>query len=792
MSARIGAARHWLRPLRKGRVGLPAHALGLAVGVGLLHLLPALPPRWPAIVLALLLAAMAGRRPSLAPLALAAAGFAWAQHQACQVLCDPFPDGLSRASLEVTGRVAALPTAADGAVRFLFRVESTRRGEAVADFKGLVRLSWYRDAPALRVGERWRLTVRLKPPHGFANPGGFDYERWLFQEGIRATGHVLAQHGPVRLDPGSGAYRIDRWRQDLRDHLDRVLAGEPGSALIQALVLGERTGISPVQWEVLTRTGTNHLIAISGLHVGLVAGLVFLLARRAWAASARLALALAAPRAAALAAFAAALIYSALAGFAVSTQRALIMLAVVLLAVGWARTLRPLAGISAAFIGVVILDPQAVLSVGFWLSFGAVAVLLYALGQRLPGGGWWTRWGKAQWAVGLGLLPLLFLTFGRASLIAPAVNLIAVPLFSLVLLPAVLGAAVLSLVPGLGLPLVLMAQALDWGMSALEAVAGWSWSAAALSARPAWVWVAAFAGTFLLLAPRGLPGRSAGVVLLAPLALVRPPLPPPGEAELTLLDVGQGLAAVVRTQNHVLVYDTGPAFPSGFNTGSAVVLPFLQEIGARRIDTLILSHGDRDHVGGLPGLIGRIPIIETLGGEPERGSEAAAHACRAGQGWTWDGVRFNLLHPGRAGLSGNNSSCVLRVATEGGSLLLTGDVDARVERQLAAQPERLRSTILVAGHHGSSSSTSAVFLAAVAPDWVLYSTGFGNHFGFPAAAVRERVRATGAGELDTASSGAIGFTLGADGVSGPSQFREARRRLWTHRPSGLAGPLPSP
>ena len=770
------------------RAGPVAHALGFGGGVGLLYLQPVLPPLWPVLLALAVLAGLAWRRPLLWPLALAAAGFAWAQIHACQLLCQPFPEELVRQTLEVTGRVASLPASTDGGVRFLFQAESAGQDGADTGFRGRIRLSWYQEAPALWVGERWRLTVRLKPPHGFANPGGFDYERWLFQEGIRATGHVLARHPQVRIDPGPGTHRIDRWRQHLRDHIDRVLDGSAGAALIQALVLGERSGIAPAQWDTLTRTGTNHLIAISGLHVGLVAGFVFLLVRRVWSLSARLALVLAAPRAAAAAAFVAALGYSALAGFAVSTQRALIMLAVVLLALGWARTLRPAAGISVALVGVLLLDPQAVLAVGFWLSFGAVAVLLYSLGQRPARGGWWTRWGKAQWAVGLGLLPLLFLTFGRASLIAPAVNLIAVPVFSLVLLPAVLIAALLSMLPGLGLPLVLMSQLLAWAMQALDAVAAWSWSAASLSGRPGWVWVAAFAGTVLLLAPRGLPGRWAGLALWLPLVLVRPPAPVAGAAELTLLDVGQGLAAVVRTEHHVLVYDTGPAFPSGFNTGAAVVLPFLQEIGARRIDTLVLSHGDRDHVGGLQGLAGRIPILDTLSGEPERVPEAGARPCRAGQGWTWDGVRFEVLYPDRAGQSGNNSSCVLRVTTGGASLLFTGDVDARVERRLAAEPERVRSTLLVAGHHGSASSTSDAFLAAVAPAWVLYSAGFANQFGFPAAVVRERVRAARASELDTASLGAIGFTLGPDGVSRPTAARLAQRRLWTHRPAGVGVP----
>lgn len=769
--------------IRTLRPGLAAHALGFAAGVIALHLQPHLPAAWPAAAAALLLAGVARRLPVLGPLALACAGFAWAALHACLTLCDPFPAQLTRETLELTGRVVDLPGRSQDAQRFLFQVETSDRQGADAAFAGLVRLSWYRNPPRLRAGERWRLTVRLKPPHGFANPGGFDFERWLFQEGIRATGYVLASDHNRRLDEGPGPDRIDRWRQDLGDHIDQVLAGRPGAGLVRALVLGDRSGLSPADWEVLTRTGTNHLIAISGLHVGLVAGFVFFVARWLWSRSARLALALAAPRAGAIAAFAAALGYSALAGFAVSTQRALIMIAVVLVALAWARTVRPAAGLAAALVGVLALEPKAVLSAGFWLSFGAVAVLLFALGRRLPGGGWWTRWGRAQWAVGLGLLPMLFLLFGRASLIAPAVNLIAVPVFSLVLLPAVLIATLLSLVPGLGPVLTPVGEVLGWGLALLEMAAAWSWSAASIPAGPLWVWCAAFAGAALLLAPQGLPGRWGGVPLLLPLLLVRPPGPAQGEAELTLLDVGQGLSAVVRTRGHLLLYDTGPSFPSGFNAGSAVVLPFLREIGVGRIDTLILSHADRDHAGGFQGLAGKLPIGRLLSGEPgELPGDSGAAPCLAGDRWIWDGVRFELLHPNHAGFAGNDSSCVVRVVTGGGSLLLPGDAEGGVERMLAASmPDALAATLLVAGHHGSATSSTGELLAAVAPRFVLYSSGFANHFGFPAAAVRERVQALGAVQLDTAETGAIGFRLNDQGVEGPTLYRREVRRLWTHR-----------
>jgi len=775
------------------RPGLVAHALGFAAGIGVFFLLAAPPALWIAPLAAALGLAAARFLPIVQPLALAALGFLWAQIAVCDLLCAPFPASLTRQDLVVTGTVASLPDAGHGssrdAVRFLFRVDKALLGGRATGFAGLVRMSWYQDAPYLRVGERWRLTARLKPPHGFANPGGFDYERWLFQQGIKATGYVREGEGSRRLDPGPGAYRVDRLRQRLRERIGEVLQGTLGEALVRALVLGDRAGIEPDRWEALTATGTNHLIAISGLHVGMVASFLFFPARWAWSRSARLTLMMAAPRAAALAAFAAAAAYSALAGFSVSTVRALIMLAVLLGAVVSARTIRPGSGIALALGGVLLLDPKAVLSYGFWLSFGAVALLLYSFGQRARApsglGGLWHQWGKAQWAVGLGLAPLLLFLFGRASLVAPLANLIAVPLFSLVLLPAVLVATLLGLVPGLEAPLVLVAWVLEVGFGGLEQIADWPLAAATMAWRPAWAFAAACAGVLLLLAPRGLPGRWLGLVLLLPLAATGPAAPPLGVARFTLLDVGQGLAAVVETRDHVLVYDTGPRYPSGFNTGEAVVLPFLIHRGARRIDTLVISHADQDHTGGFAGLAGSIPIRRILAGEPHEVPGGGALPCLAGDAWSWDGVDFEVLHPAAPGRTGNESSCVLRIGTAGGGLLLTGDIGADTEESLVtAFGGRLRSTLLVASHHGSKHSSSSGFLRAVAPEFVLYGAGFANPFGFPTPEVRERVAAQGARQLSTASAGAIGFRLGATGIDGPRAYRRDQAHLWTHRTPG--------
>jgi competence protein ComEC len=738
------------------------------------------------LVLGLAAAALRLRWPR--PVLFAAGGALWAQVHACVLLCDPFPEELARKDIQVQGQVASLPERRDRAVRFLFRIDQALRDGREIGLSGLVRLSWYGDAPLLRAGERRAMTVRLKPPHGFSNPGGFDYERWLFQEGVRATGYVRDADETKLLDPGPGLYVVDRWRQRLKDRLLEGLAGAPASELILALVLGDRTGMSPEQWDVLTRTGTNHLIAISGLHVGLVAASLFFLVRWLWSRSARAVVLLAAPRAGALGALAGALVYSALAGFAVSTQRALIMLAVVLAALFWSRTLRPLTGIAFALAGVLLVDPQAVLSYGFWLSFGAVAVLLYALGNRLTDRGLWARWGQAQWVVAIGLLPLLLLSFGRASLVAPLVNLLAVPLFSLVLLPLVLISAMIELVSGLSAPLQWMAAVLTWLLELLTAAAAWEWASASISSRPAWAWVAAFAGAFLLLSPRGLPGRWLGVPLLLPLAFVRPPGPGPGEAWLRLLDVGQGLSVVVRTAGHTLVYDTGPGFSGGFNTGSAVVLPFLREVGVDRIDTLVLSHGDRDHTGGFDGLVAGVEVGRILAGEPGEVADPRALPCLAGQRWTWDGVEFEILYPNRTGLSGNNSSCVLRVAAGGSSVLLPGDIERRAEAVLIRdKADQLGSTLLVAAHHGSATSSSRELLAAVSPRWVLYASGYADRFGFPSPEVRQRVAEVGAGELDTANVGAIWFGLSGEGLEGPRLHREDQRRIWSH---GAGSPLP--
>ncbi len=760
-------------------------APAFALGVMLLQWVPELPFVW-TIPVILLLSALSLSRPAVArwliPFVL---GFLWAWLHAAWQLGQRLDPALEGRDLLVAGKIESLPERVDGKTRFLFRILALDGVEP--SFGGRVRLNWYRDAPRLTSGERWRLKVRLKAPHGFANPGGFDYEGWLFREGIRATGYVRVDPQNRRLE--TAAPSLDRLRQRLRQELGRALDGFAAGGMVSALTLGDRSALDRRQWEVLTRTGTNHLIAISGLHVGIVAALVFFLFRHGWRLAAGLTRRLAADRAAALAAMIAAGGYAALAGFAVSTQRALIMLAVLFAALLLRRALRPSAGLSLALGVVLLFDPLASLSPGFWLSFAAVAALAYGMSGRAGQNGLGWRWGRAQWLVAVGLAPLLFLLFGKASVVAPVVNLIAVPVFSLLLLPWVLAGAVLLFAGDWALPLQGAAWVLEQGYSALQWLAGLSWAAWSLPDRPLWAWTSGFVAVAVLLAPRGLPGRWTGLLLLAPLGLLQAHTPPPGAFRFTLLDVGQGLAAVVQTEKHVLVYDTGPGFPSGFNTGGAVIAPFLRASGHSRADTLVVSHADIDHAGGVAGLLAEIPVDRVLAGEPDQIAAADVEQCLDGMSWRWDGVEFRVLHPqGSSTATGNNRSCVLQVRSPAGSLLLTGDAEKRVERELVARlGQALKSDVLVAGHHGSDTSTSKALLDRVRPDWVLFSAGYRNRYGFPKTTVVERVRRSGAHMADTVSGGALTMAFSPGGsLSPPNPYRLTHARYWSHKAAVLA------
>jgi competence protein ComEC len=716
------------------------------------------------------------------PVALTA-GICWSLLFGGGQLEHRLPTDHEGSDLVVEGQVASLPIHHRTLLRFELAVKRlfTPQGEPLPLKK--LRLSWHSPPSSVEPGQVWRLKVRLKRPGGLQNPAGFDYEQWLFTQRIGATGYVRKWSGNQLLQEGHWMTSLQRLRYGIADQIDEQLGGGPAAGLIKALSLGDRRAFDQQGWTVFSRTGTSHLIAISGLHVGLVAGWFWFLGQWCWRRSVTLTQYLPAQRAGAILGLLGAVIYAALAGFTLPTQRALIMLSVALGGVILAQPVRPARSLSLALFLVVLIDPPAPLTVGFWLSFGAVGVILLALGGRLRSAGRVVQLLRVQAAVSLGLMPLLFVHFGEASVISPLVNLVQVPWFSLVLVPMCLIGLLLLPLPGLA--------AVWYGL--LESLAGYTFHFIAWFAQlpvatmqlahlPVWLAIISLLGVVLSLLPIALQIRSLGLLLLAPLLFVEPDRPEMGAFRFTLLDVGQGLACVVETADHVLLYDTGPAYTSGFNATEASVLPYLASRDLRQVDRLVVSNGDRDHAGGLEVLLKSFQVDDVLSGEAGLADEA--RPCHAGQSWTWDGVDFQVLHPppGKRFKDVNDNSCVVRVSNGFWTLLLPGDIEAEGESSLLmSNGKRAVSDILVAPHHGSATSSGQDFVDAVSPDWVIFSAGYRNRYGFPRQQVVERWIESGATVMNSAETGAVTFLVNAD-LTPPEVIRQrdARRRYW-HR-----------
>ncbi len=764
---------------------MTAAVLGFAAGVLALQLQPALPA--PAWLFALPLAGLALRHRRLALPLACAAGFLWAAGFAHLRLADRLAPELEGRDLEVIGVVASLPAVAERSARFEFDVESTAAG---ARLPGKLLLSWYRspfheDSPALLAGqihpgERWRFTVRLRRPHGHYNPHGFDYEAWLLERGIGATGYVRPRSAPLRLGERNGITdRIEQARAAVRDRFKRVLGETPAAGILVALAVGDQRSISAEEWRLFSRTGVTHLMSISGLHVTLVSGLCAWLVASGWRRVPRLALALPARKAGAAAAIAAALGYTLIAGFAVPAQRTFWMVTVVALALWSGRIASPARTLALALGVVLALDPWAVLSPGFWLSFGAVALIFYVAEEGR--GGRWQQWLRVQWAITAGLAPAALFLFAQVSVVGPLANAIAIPLISAVVTPLALAAAVLPWDALLALASALtelLLQFLEWCAALPAAV----WQQ---HAPPLWSALLALAGVAWLLAPRGMPWRAAGLALMLPALALPARAPAPGEAWITTLDVGQGLAVLVRTANRALLYDAGPAFGTESDSGERLIAPFLRGEGIRRLDAMIVTHNDSDHAGGVASVAGTFEVDALLSslpaGSPLLALFPAPRRCLAGDAWDWDGVRFAILHPARTDLAerkANNLSCVLKVSAGHSSMLLTGDIERSAEYLLVRRnADSLRAGVLLVPHHGSRSSSSAEFLAAVNPRAAVVPAGYRNRFGHPSPEVLERYREIGAQVLRTDTDGAIGARLAPGGIS-LERERERRRRYW--------------
>ncbi|OGA21415.1 MAG: DNA internalization-related competence protein ComEC/Rec2 [Betaproteobacteria bacterium RIFCSPLOWO2_02_FULL_67_26] len=734
-----------------------------------------------------------------------ALGFGWAAWCAQQRLADALPVEWEGRDIPVVGVVAGLPQAHERGVRFEFDVERVLAPGARVP-RHIV-LSWWgspaRDGghatfPPLEPGERWQLTVRLKRPHGTANPHGFDYEAWLFERNLRASGYVRPKAGSHRAAERvhEPRYWIERVRSLVRARIRAALPGEPYAGIIAALAIGDQRAIPPEQWQTFTRTGVNHLMSISGLHVTMVSGLVFALVYGLWRRVPRLTLALPAAKAAVLAAFCAALLYSLLAGYAVPAQRTVYMLAVVAAALWLGIFESASLVLLAALLVVVLFDPWAVLAPGYWLSFGAVAVILYVTVGRIGREHWLASWTRVQIAVTLALIPPLLAMFQQVSIVSPLANAAAIPAVSLVVVP-------LTLI-GIALPfdfiLSLAHLVMGWCMVMLEWFAAMPDAVWQQHAPPAWTVVVAAAGLALLLAPRGLPARWLGAIGLLPLFVVAPNAPRAGDVEVVVLDVGQGLSTVVRTAHHALLYDTGPRFGPAADSGSRIVVPYLRAAGVNRLDGMIVSHDDDDHWGGAASVLQALPAGWVLTSLPDLDplvvQAGPALRCAAGSRWEWDGVRFEVLHPTRASyddasVRDNDRSCVLKIESPGGSALLPADIERRAEQEILARArERLHADVLVAPHQGSRTSSIPDFVGAVSPRVVVFPVGYRNRFGHPHREVVQRYRDAGVRIYRTDRDGAVTIAIRAEGAISVTPYRASYRRYWQ---TPLAGdPVPDP
>ena len=725
-------------------------------------------------------------------------------------LADALPEALVGQDLVLSGVVATLPARSANGLRFLFEVAHAEHDGRAVRVPRLVSLGWYRgphDADTsggpqsgLRAGQAWRLGVRLRQPHGNLNPHGFDQELHLFEQGVRATGSVRGAPGLPELLDAEAAHPLERWRQRVRDGIDAEVGDRRAAGVLAALSVGDQSAIAHADWQLFRDTGVSHLMSISGLHVTMFAWLASSVLHWLWCRSRHASLWLPAPRAAAVGGLLAAVGYALFSGWGVPAQRTVWMLGTVtLLALSGRRWAWPAVLLAAAVV-VSVFDPWALLQPGFWLSFCAVALLMASAPAMAPlvdapAATGRRRWGLAvaralgrglrtQWVASIGLAPLTLVFFQQLSVVGFLANLVAIPLVTLLLTPLALLGSLWAPLWGAG---AWVGRQLVRGLSPLAAV---PWAVWPVAAAPWWAQSAGLLAAALAVMPLPWQLRLLGVPLVLP--LLWPPLDPPpaGRFEVLAVDVGQGAAVLVRTRAHLLVYDTGPRYPGDGDAGERVLLPLLRARGESRIDRLVLSQSDADHVGGAESLLRGVPVDELISpfeaGHPLLALAPKATRCEAGQSWLWDGVRFEVLHPfpgARAGArKASARSCVLRVSGAQGSLLLAGDIEREQESRLVDSGASLRSEVLLVPRHGAKASSGAAFLDAVQPRVAVVQAGYGNRFGYPAAEVRARLASRGVLLRASPSCGAWHWS-GAEGAAQEGLCERDRvGRYWHHAP----------
>lgn len=722
------------------------------------------------------------------PLFVAGLGFIWAATFAYIRLNDALPNTWEQREIQVEGVVSNLPQQFENGVRFEFDVEKVLTDGAVVPRH--ISLAQYsvglgqvaHDSALIHAGERWQLLVKLKRPHGLVNPSGFDFEAWALERNIRATGSVRASGLNRRVNTlvWRPSYLVQYVRQNIQVNMQKILLGKPYSGVLQALVIGNEDAILQADWQLFLRTGTNHLMSISGLHITMLSSLVFVFVSFVWRRSTLLTLKIPARKAAVLSGLLTAFLYALVAGFSVPTQRTFYMLCVFAMALWSDRRLGVGTVLIYALFVVVLFDPWAVLAPGFWLSFGAVAFLAFALGGRLGKVNWWVSTVRSQWVATLALIPFLLIFFQQFSLVSPLANAFAIPVISLLVVPLAIFGGVFSMAP-----MLLLAHALmDKTMQLLQLLSGFDWAVWQQATPTAWSVLLAVVGLLWIFMPKGLPMRYLGFIFCLPLVTLRPDSLESSEFRVSVLDVGQGLSVVIQTHRHALLYDTGTKVSSQTDSGTRVVLPYLRSIGVGHLDGLVVSHDDIDHSGGMDSVLSSVPTDWMLTSLNRPVKNVKNIHCFAGQSWQWDGVSFEVLSPWQESyqsdsVKDNNRSCVLRVSGPKGSVLLTGDIEREIETALVENASgALKSDVLIVPHHGSKTSSTLGFVEAVNPKVAIFTAGYRNRFGHPKAEIVERYVASGIKTYRSDLDGAVLVSIGGAGDLRVIAWRHQARHYW--------------
>jgi competence protein ComEC len=739
-------------------------------------------------------------------------GFFYAASFATFRLSDELPKAWEQKNIEVEGVVSSMAEHNAYGERFRFDVErvitstaleqtvpkhitlnsyqkNTWRSTATIDSANLLSPSIF------KAGQRWRFTVRLKRPHTTYNPNGYDFEAWALAQNIRGMGYIRNQNDMNKLADfvWRPRYMIEYCREKVSERITQALANQPYAGVIRALVVGDHSQISANEWDVYLRTGTNHLMSISGLHITMLAGLAFSLIAFCWRRFPRLVLIIPTRKAAVIGSVFVALLYACLAGLSVPTQRTLMMLTTFAVALLLNKRVPMSSVLTVALLLVVLLDPWAVIAPGFWLSFSAVAFIAYTVVNRLKIRHWLIAAVNTQWSVTLGLLPFLILMFGQASVISPVANELAIPIISLLVVPLAIIGALLPfdfVLHGAQQILEVCMIGLNWLAS--SPIATWQ-----QVAPPTWTIALSILGVLWLMLPRGFPQRWLGGLLVLPMLLASPTQLAQGEMQVTVLDVGQGLSVAIKTATHSMVYDAGRKYNDENDAGSQIILPYLRSQGIKHLDAMVISHDDSDHSGGAASLLAQMPIgwvassYMMLNGEnfmakqsTPKQSTPKQFKCYAGQQWVWDLVKFEVLYPQLpsyqdADIEDNNRSCVIKVTSRFGSLLLTGDIEAQAEQiLLESKAEKLKTDVMIAPHHGSKTSSIEAFIQATAAKQVIFTVGYLNRFKHPKPEIINRYETNAATLYRSDHDGALIVDFMRESPLQINALRTVRRRYW--------------